>query len=149
MKKTYDEKLTNINTWVEIVNYHWERLKGDLYNDKDFWNDTLHSMTNEDWWDWCDISPALKAQHPDVFAKYPYTEISTEEVLKQLHKCKPIVKKNIAGKNFAAFRTLMNIKDVMNEIAGTPTKQYPKVSPKPSQPPKKPGSTFSDLFEIT
>lgn len=126
MTRTYNEKVDNVVNWVKIVNYHWTRLEGDLHNDKDFWRDTLHAMDDSDWWDWVDIMPALKAQHPQAFAKYPYAEISTEYITKKLHKKQPVVKKNITGKNFDAFRALMNIKDVVNEIAGVPTIEFKK-----------------------
>ena len=150
MTRTYNEKVDNVVDWVKIVNYHWTRLEGDLHNDKDFWNDTLHAMDDSDWWDWVDIMPALKAQHPDAFAKYPYAEVSTEYITKKLHKKQPVVKKNITGKNFDAFRALMNIKDVVNEIAGVPTIEFKKKRIKP--PPKhikvKPDTVFHSLFDI-
>lgn len=120
-KKQYSEKLRNINLWVEIVNHHWERLNGELFNDVEFWDDTLHAMTADDWWDWVDIEPSLKIQYNDEYLRYPKLESSTEEVKKMLMLGKDVVKKNRKGKNFQGFRALMNIKDFLNDINGTPT----------------------------
>ena len=126
MAKTYQEKLNNINAWVEIVNYHWDRLQGEMYNDPEMWDQTLHAMTSEDWWDWTDIAPALKIQYSDSWFKYPKLEAATEEVKKLLMLGKPVTKKDRKGKNFEAFRLLMNIKDFINDINETPTVQYSK-----------------------
>ena len=151
MKRTYQEKVENITNWVKIVNYHWQRLNGQVNNDKEFWSQTLEAMTNEDWWDWVDIFPALKAQHPDAFAKYPYAEIGTDHITKKLHKMQPVVKPSVAGRNFEAFRTLMNIKDVINFIEGTPTIQFTKKKierKKKIEAGARPASTFNVLFDI-
>lgn len=123
-KKTYEQKLRNINDWVEIVNYHWHRLKGDMYNDSEFWDDTLHAMQSTDWWDWVDISPALKIQFEDCWRRYPKLEDGTNQVRTTLMLSKPVTRAKGKGKNFEAFRLLMNIKDFMNDINGTPTLQY-------------------------
>lgn len=151
MSKTYTEKLNNITDWVRIVNHYWQELQGDLYNNKEFWRDSLHAMTNEDWWDWVDIMPALQAQHPDTFRKYSSIQEDTKEINKKLLLGKTIVKPNVSGKNFEAFRALMNIKDIMNDIAGTPTIDYKKKSKIKPTPPhiKEPArTTFHDLFDI-
>lgn len=125
-KRTYDQKLANINAWVEITNYHWDRLKGEMFDDEEFWNHTLHAMIADDWWDWIDIAPALKIQYEQDWRRYPKIDISTQEVQKDLMLGKPVTKKSRKGKNFQAFRLLMNIKDFINDINGTPTKAYPK-----------------------
>jgi hypothetical protein len=123
-RKTYEEKLRNINLWVEITNHHWHRLKGNIYNDTEFWDDTLHSMSNDDWWDWTDIAPALKIQHEDFWRRYSKLDISTEAVKRTLMLNKSVVKKSRKGSNFEAFRLLMNIKDFINDINFTPTVDY-------------------------
>ena len=122
--RTYDDKLKNICDWVEITNHHWHELKGEMFNDEQFWDDTLHAMTKDDWWDWCDIAPALKIQYNKEWRSLPKLEVSTEEVKRDLMLGKAPTKKSRKGKNFQAFRLLMNIKDFVNEIAGTPTVQY-------------------------
>jgi hypothetical protein len=123
-KQTYQQKLDTINAWVEITNHHWHRLKGDMYNDPEFWDDTLHAMNDDDWWAWVDIAPALKIQHELEWRRYPKLDDSTAEVQRDLMLGKPVVKKSRKGKNFQAFRLLMNIKDFINDINGTPTRQY-------------------------
>ena len=123
-KKTYQQKLDNINTFVEITNYHWDRLMGEMFNDKEFWEHTFGTMTNEDWWDWVEIEPALRAQHEDIFRRYPKITAGTEHINKNLMNGKKLYKKDVKGANFETFRAWMNIKDVMNDINGTPTKVY-------------------------
>jgi hypothetical protein len=123
-KRTYDQKLQNICDWVEITNHHWHRLKGEMFNDEQFWDDTLHAMHSDDWWDWVDIAPALKIQYEQEWRRYPKLDVSTDEVQRDLMLGKAITKKSRKGKNFQAFRLLMNIKDFINDIAGTPTHQY-------------------------
>lgn len=144
-KRTYQEKLQNVNLWVEIVNYHWDRLQGELFNDEEFWDHTLHAMTNEDWWDWCDIEPALKVQHDDIFRRYSKIYEDTEYIKKKLMQSKPVTKQNQKGKNFQAFRALMNIKDIVNDINGTPTKHFQKVKAADNCNPK---NNFLSMFEF-
>ena len=49
---------------------------------------------------------------------------------------KAVTKKSRKGKNFQAFRLLMNIKDFINDITGSPTKEYTakdrEVQPEPT-----------------
>jgi len=123
-KQTYQDKLTTINAWVEITNYHWLRLKGEMFNDEEFWDHTIHAMTNDDWWAWCDIAPSLAIQYEQEWRRYPKLHDSTQAVLKDLMLGKPVTKKSRKGKNFQAFRLLMNIKDFLNDINGTPTRQF-------------------------
>lgn len=123
-RQTYKDKLTTIITWTEIVNYHWDRLKGEMYNDEEFWDDTIHAMHSDDWWAWVDIAPALKIQYEAEWRRYPKLDISTEEVKRDLMLGKAVTKKSRKGKNFQAFRLLMNIKDFLNDVAGEPTRQF-------------------------
>jgi len=123
-QRTYKEKLQNIQDWVSIINYHWERLLGDLFDDKEFWDDSFHSMTKDDHWDWLDIEPALRAQYPESFRRYPTITADTEYLRKQSMMGKPVFVKGVKHKNFGGFRAWMNIKDVINDINGTPTHQY-------------------------
>jgi hypothetical protein len=137
-KRTYDDKLKNILDWVEITNYHWHQLKGEMFNDEQFWDDTLHAMINDDWWDWVDIAPALKIQYETEWRRYPKLDVSTEAVHKDLMLGKAVTKKSRKGKNFQAFRLLMNIKDFVNDITGQPTHQYTAKDrePQPEPTPK-------------
>lgn len=144
-KKTYDDKLKNINLWVEIVNYHWDRLQGELFNDEEFWDHTLHAMTNDDWWDWVDIEPALKIQFESTFRHYSKIYDDTDSIKRTLMLDKPVTKKNRKGKNFQAFRALMNIKDIINDINGTPTKQWAKIETSENTEPK---NNFLSMFDF-
>lgn len=128
-RRTYDQKLTNINLWVDITNYHWHRLEGELRNDEEFWSETLHAMTEQDWWDWVDIEPSIKIQHEEHYRKYPKLTEDTREIYTKLALGKPITRKMGISKNLTAFRTLMSIKDLINDINGTPTVQYNKKQP--------------------
>ena len=126
IKRTYTEKIQTLNDWVAITNYHWERLNGQFYNDAEAWDQTLHAMREQDWWDWVEVEPALRAQYPDSFQRYPYISQGTEHINKALMFGKALIKKDVTGANFNTFRAWMNIKDVINDINGTPTKEYPK-----------------------
>lgn len=153
-RRTYDEKLANIKAFVEITNYHWERLEGELFNDPEFWEHTMGTMTDQDWWDWVDIEPALRIQHPDSFHKYPYVDAGTRHINESLMKGKPLYKKDVKNANFQTFRAWMNIKDVVNDFNKTPTKQFekPKTKPLTDETPKgktkpNPSKSFWNLFE--
>ena len=151
-KLNYTQKVEQVLAWVDLINEHWHRLEGDIFDDKAFWQECIHSKTNDDWWVWIDIVPALKAQYPDSFNRYPYCELDVAEITKRLHKAgsKPINRPGVKGKNFAVFRALMNMKDVINDANGTPTKQYPK-KPKPQETNKDLDRKllhFTSLFEI-
>jgi hypothetical protein len=122
-KRTYQQKLANINAYVEITNYHWDRLLGELYNDDEFW-EHIFEMTNDDWWDWVDIEPALRIQYPDYFRRFPKVDSGTAYIKECLMKGKKLYKKDVKNANFQTFRAWMNIKDIINEINGTPSKQY-------------------------
>jgi hypothetical protein len=129
IKKPYEQQLKNINDWVEIVNYYWIQLDGVLHANTEFWNNTLHAMSPEDWWDWIEIAPALKAQHRDEWQRHNLVH-DTKAIEKKLMMGKPVVKKMRPESNRDAFRTLMKIKDFINDINGTPTVQFSKATPK-------------------
>jgi len=126
MKKTYDQKLAQIQCWVDIINHHWLRLKGVLNNDKDFWADTLHSMVTEDFWDLVDVSEVLVRQHPELFRQRQKFQENIELITKRLHKGQAVVKQYAVSHNYPVFQVMMEIKDVINDINGTPTTQYTK-----------------------
>lgn len=144
-RRTYQEKFDNITTWVEITNHHWHRLEGFMFNDEQFWDDSLHAMEDRDWWDWVEIAPALAIQYAEHWRKYPKLAEGTKEVERLLMLGKPVTKQNRKGKNFEAFRLLMNIKDFVNDISGTPTVKYDKKTDEPVD--DKP-SQFERLFSL-
>jgi hypothetical protein len=134
-KVTYDQKLKRINDWVEITNYHWDRLKGELYNDEEFWEHIFGSMTADDWWFWVDIAPAVKIQYETEWRRWYKLDESTEDIKKKLMLGKPLYRKDQKNANIPVFRAWMNIKDFINDINGTPTKQYTVEDRKPQQEP--------------
>ncbi len=123
-KRSYDEKLQNILDWVEITNYHWNRLKGELYNDEEFWEHIFGSMTEQDWWDWVEIAPALKIQYDAEWRRWYKIDEGTKDIEKRLAFGNPLYRKDQKNANKAVFRAWMNIKDFLNDITGQPTKQY-------------------------
>lgn len=127
-KRSYDQKLKNINDWIEITNYHWHRLQGQLFDDKEFWEQTLEAMTDQDWWDWCDIEPSIKIQYSEYYDRFPKLRDDTVDLRNKLMLGKSVTRRWGTGKNFTAFRTLMALKDLFNEINGYPTVQYSKQS---------------------
>lgn len=143
-KRSYQEKFQNIKSWAEIVDYYWHLYEGDMYNHEDMWEHTLHSMINDDWWDWVDCEPAIKIEYEEHFRKYPRLGTDTQDIKRRLMLGKAITKKNGKSKNFTAFRCLMAIHDLMNDIQGTPTKQYVKQE----QPVTESESPFERMFEI-
>jgi hypothetical protein len=123
-KRTYDEKLQNILDWVEITNYHWDRLKGELHDDEEFWQHIFGTMTEQDWWDWVEIAPALKIQYEQEWRRWYKIDEGTQDIEKRLAFGKPLYRKDQKNGNKAVFRAWMNIKDFLNDITGQPTKEY-------------------------
>lgn len=141
----YQEKFSNIEAWAEIVDYHWHRLSGEMFNDTEFWDQTLHSMTDEDWWAWADIEPSIAIQYEEHYRRYPKLREDTEDIRRRLMLGKSITRKMGKMKNLTAFRTLMAIHDLFNDIKGTPTKQYPKHTGTDSKQQQTP---FEALFDV-
>lgn len=125
MTRKFETKFQNVCDWCKIVDLHWERLLGEYNNDKDFWNDTFHSMNSDDWWDIIDVAKALQIQEPDELRRFPKFSYNIEVIEKRLHKCDPVIKKwNRQGYNVAATGLFMSVRDVLNELAGKPTKRW-------------------------
>ncbi len=139
---TYESKLAQVKLWAEITDYHWHRLKGVLHDDKEFWDDTLHAMTAADWWAWVDIEPAIRIQHSDHYRKFKYLAEDTKDIQRRLMLGKSVTAKGAKSQNFLAFRTLMAIHDLINDIAGTPTQQYDDTEPELELSP------FERLFNV-
>lgn len=145
-KRTYQEKLANINAWVEITNYHWHRLQGELHNDEEFWEHTFGSMSDQDWWDWCDIEPSLRIQYEQEYRRWHKLDQGTQDIKKRLMLGKPLYRKDQKNANRDVFRAWMNVKDFVNDINGTPTVDYTTVKITPAEPVKV--QVFHNLFEF-
>ena len=75
---TLQEKVQFTEHIVNEVNKFWIKHKGELFNHKDFWDETLHSFTNEDWTIMLDVK-AFKAlmNIKDVFINFTGYEAPT------------------------------------------------------------------------
>jgi hypothetical protein len=126
-KRTYDEKYQQVQIWIDITNHYWHVHQGILKGKDDFWNDTLHSMQEQDFWDMVDICEVLILQYPEKFGQLYKVKEHLTTIKKRLHQGKPVIKQWAVSWNNPAFHTLMEIKDVLNDLGGTPTKQFPKI----------------------
>jgi hypothetical protein len=125
MTRPFETKLSNVGDWMAIIQHHWPRLLGEFNNDAEFWNDVFHSMEAQDWWDVIDVAKALQIQHPETVDRFRYFGIHIDTIEKRLHRCQPVIKQwNRTGYNGAATSLLMSTRDAINEILGTPTKQW-------------------------
>ena len=139
--RKFQDKVANLRDWVEIINYHWDRLRGELHNDTEFWEDTLHAMTNQDWWDLVEAYPTMYDLHSDLFREHGGMARDIQTIESRLMLGKPVVKTGRRDHNFSPFRALMVLKDVLNDLMGTPTKKFDQVvDDTPTQ--------FQQLFEI-
>jgi len=142
-KRTYDQKLQNILDYVEITNYHWDRLKGELHDDEEFWQHIFGTMTEQDWWDWVEIQPALKIQYEQEYRRWYKLDEGTADIHKRLAFGKPLYRKDQKNGNKAVFRAWMNIKDFINDITGQPTVQYTAKDREPVPEPTPKETLFS------
>jgi hypothetical protein len=142
--QTYDNKLKNVNTWVQITNYYWTKLQSKLYNDVEFWDNTLHSMTEQDWWDVVDVYKVIKQTHSDEFYPFPKMHEDIKDIERKLLLGKSIIRQNQKSANRTGFRAWMVMKDVLNNINGTPTVDYNSKGPGPND--DKTETPFERLF---
>lgn len=145
MTRKFEDKLANTLDWLEITNYHWNRLKGQLYNDTQAWDDTFHAKQDSDWWDIHDCIKVLMQMYPDEARAYPHLTEDFKEVEKRLLFGKPVIKPQRKSYNFTPFRAWMASKDFLNTINGSPTVDYTIVTPDPED--DKP-TQFQTLFEF-
>ena len=57
--KELKKDVANVGNWMDIIDLHWERLLGEFNNDTQFWNDTFHSMNENDWYSFVNVSEAI------------------------------------------------------------------------------------------
>jgi hypothetical protein len=144
-QQTYDNKLKNVNTWVEITNYYWHLYKSDINNKSDFWDDTLHSMFEQDWWDIVDVYKVVKQTHSDEFYPFPKMHEDIKDIERKLLLGKSIIRQNQKSANRTGFRAWMVMKDVLNNINGTPTVNYKLKGSRPDD--DEPESPFERFFD--
>lgn len=123
--RTFDQKLKNVMDWKTVADLHWERVLGEFNNDELFWGDLFHSMEAQDWWDVIAVAKALQIQEPDELRRFPRFESNIDTVEKRLHNVQPVIKQwNRQGYNVAATGLFMQVRDALNELAGTPTRHW-------------------------
>lgn len=125
------DKVLITGIWVKEVNKYWNICKGELRDHKGFWNDTLHSMTNKDWEDMMQVMDYIRATDPHMINDH--AAIVFDEVKKVLmyeaHSGNPRALDARKHKH-KAFKSLMNIKDIINDITGyNPPTSWPKDEP--------------------
>ena len=88
---TLQEKVQFTEHIVNEVNKFWIKHKGELFNHKDFWDETLHSFTNEDWTIMLDVMELIRLE--DAGCYLPYSAQVFEEARKVIefegHSKKP------------------------------------------------------------
>jgi hypothetical protein len=113
--------------WMDQVDLHWERMLGEFHNDTDFWNDVFHAMTADDWWDILDVAKGIAQVHSDLLGPFPKFTYNIDLLEKKLQVCKPAIKPhNRQGYNGAAVSVFMTVRDILNEMNGTPTRRWTK-----------------------
>lgn len=138
---TLQEKVQFTEHIVNELNKFWIKYKGELFNHKDFWDETLHSFSNKDWEIMLEIMEVIRIEDASCYLPFSYGQF--EEARKILilegHDAEPKVLDRRKHKK-TAYKTLMNIKDVFNNFTGyeAPTKFAP--DPEPPTP-------FENLFE--
>jgi hypothetical protein len=138
---TLQEKVQFTQHIVTDLNRFWIKYKGDLFNHKDFWDETLHSFTNEDWSIMLDVMELIRLEDPSCYL--PFSHQTFEDARKVLefegHSGNP--KALDARKNKKkSFKALMHIKDVMNNFGGYEPPTRFKPDPEPPTP-------FEQLFD--
>jgi hypothetical protein len=115
--KRYDQ----VNAWVNTMRPHWRHLNGNVFNDKDFWQQCIHSVPPQTWQAWCEIYNDLRAGAPSAFARHTYIHEDTVEVAKRIDLDKAITKPyDKTGRNKPMFRAAMAIKDIIADISERP-----------------------------
>lgn len=120
----YRQRRDIVMAWVEIINYHWHRLKGQVHNDPEFWQHTLYSMNAEDWWSCLAVTEVIAIKHPELVRKYPRLREDRKTIESRLNKARPVIQAKAKSYNLEPFRFLMTMKDLVNEIRGQPTPQW-------------------------
>ena len=102
-------------------------------------------MQEQDWLDVYEVYDILRQQYPEEFYRFPKQQEDMKWINKQLMLGKAIIKPMAKHYNTTGFRSWMVMKDVINNIRGTPTVDY-KNNPPPRGP--EPLTPFERLFDI-
>lgn len=132
MIRKYDEKFQTVNDWVECINEYWIIYEGTLNNHKPFWDDVLHSMSDQDWSDVNDVADVLSRQYPEDFRKFGKFYDNLNELNRRCQLGKKVIKQyDRQHYNRPPFQVIMSVKDKINEINGRCISN----STKPKEPP--------------
>jgi len=152
------DQITRCVQWVEAVNAHMARLEGTLHDNTEFWQECIHSKTNNDFWDLVTVYKELKIQEPDACNAFWRADYYMSEVERKLHSMgsQPIQQPGRVSKNKDIFTALMNFKDILNYINGKPgptftakkAKSKKVVKFKKTKPTKPRPQLTPDLWEI-
>lgn len=144
--RTFEQKTDNVYLWKEICELHWERLLGEFWGDEQFWSDLFHSMEHQDWEDVLAVGKAIQVAHPEELRSFPKFSMNMEILEKRLNKLDPAIKPyNRQGYNTPAVSVFMAIRDILNEINGTPTRRWTDKDKARIQANKE-TNKFSDFF---
>jgi len=117
-----------------------------LYNNTEFWENSLHAMKDEDFWDLIDVYDIQKQQYPEEFYRFPKQSGDMDYIRRRLMLGKPVVRPMQKSANTPVFRALMVTKDVINNVNGKPTVNY-KDLPADTEVDDKP-TQFEKLFNF-
>ena len=114
--------IENVNSWVNKINKHFERCRGQVNNDKLFWDECIHNKLQADWWQLIDVWKKLENDFGHISQVRKHKErlnnVLVPPIERKLMLGAPVIRKNQKGKNFDAFRLIMQMKDLLNEIKG-------------------------------
>lgn len=146
-QRTFQQQLDTVYLWMDICDYHWDRLLGDIYNDQEFWNDLFHAMEAQDWQDLIQVAKAIKIAHPQELRRFPNYDYNIEVIEKRLHKLDKVIKPfNRQNYNKQPMSLFMSVRDALNEVNGKPTKRWTDEERKKIQEDR--NNQFQRLFDI-
>ena len=116
MQKYSLEERVELTTYVvNELNEFWIKYDGVLFNQRDFWDNTLHKFNNEDWEILMDVMALIRLEDDSCYL--PYSQSVFDDVRKVLmmegHSGNPKALDARKHKKLA-FKALMNIRDVVN-----------------------------------
>jgi hypothetical protein len=145
-KKSYADKEALVYEWYDIQMAYWHKYMGDMYNHPDHWEDAFHSPNTDNWWDLFDVADVMKRKYPDEWRHYGYLSSDLDELERRLKNSKDVIKPKVTNYNHAMFRFWMAFKDFLNDVAGTPTRQYTDAERRRAHEAANP-TPFETLFE--
>jgi len=124
-QKTFNEKLEVVYLWMDIADLHWERILGEFWGDKQFWEDLFHSMDFTDWEYVLDVAKGIQAVHSELLQPFPKFAYNLEQLERRLNKRELVIKKyDKRGHNTAPVSVFMTLRDVLNEMNNQPTRRW-------------------------